>query len=90
MVLSAVAARDAIGLLQQTVYWLDEGVGSIVGHAAHDRVGTFCDRSGQLLERLKPAALSPAESGVQVGPRELRIVARRDPRIDLAKRHPHG
>ena len=37
----AEPARGALGLLQQTVHGLDEGVGSVVDHSPHDGVGAY-------------------------------------------------
>lgn len=83
----AEPASGALGLLQQTVHRLDEGVGSVVDHSPYDGLGALGNRARQLLERLEPATPGPAQPGAQVGPGELRIVAGRGPRIDLAQRH---
>ena len=56
----AEAACGALGLLQQTVHRLDEGVGPVVDHSPHDGLGALGNRASQLLERLEPAALGPA------------------------------
>ena len=53
----AKTPRGALGLLQQAVHVLDEGIRSVVGHAAHDRVGAFGDR--QVTSR----SLQPAKQG---------------------------
>ncbi len=66
------AARGALGLLHLPVHGLDEGVGAVVDHAAHDRVEAVLDRGRQLLERLQPTAPGPTHPGSQVGRRPAR------------------
>ena len=83
----SVAACSSFRLLQQSVHGLDEGVGSVVNHAAHHRIDVLDDRLGQLLKRLKSAASGPACPSAQADPRKLHVVARRSLRIDLAQRH---
>ena len=51
------AARCAFGLLHQPVHRFDEGVGSMVEHAAHDGVEVLRQGSSQPLERLQPSML---------------------------------
>ena len=81
----AKAPCGALGLLQQAVHGLDEGVGSVVDHAPHDGLGALGDRAGQLLERLEPAARCPAQPSVQVSAGKQRVVAGRSPCVDLAQ-----
>ena len=59
----AKAARGALGLLQQTVHRLDEGVGSVVDHSPNDGLGALGDCPSQLLERLESASPGPAQPG---------------------------
>lgn len=80
------SASGALGLLQRAVHGLDKGVRAVVGHAAHDGVGAFGDRLGELLERVEPTASRPAQPRVQFSPSDLPIVARCGSRIDRAQR----
>ena len=81
------AARGALGLLQQPVHRLDEGVAAVIDHAAHHRVEPLLERGGQLLERLEPAAPRPAQPGPEVGCGLFDAVVRCGPRVHLAQRH---
>ena len=50
----AEASGGPLGLLQQAVHRLDEGVRSVVGHSTNDRIGALADGRGQLLEGIEP------------------------------------
>lgn len=57
------AACGVLGVLQQAVHGLGEGVGPVVDHSPHHGLG---NRLGQLLERIQPAVSCPAQAGAQV------------------------
>lgn len=78
------AACGPFGLLQQAVHRLDEGVAAVIGHAAHHGVEPVLQGAGQLLERLEPAAPSPAQPGPQFRGGLIGVVVFPGARIDLA------
>ncbi len=56
------AARSALGLLQQAVHGLHEGVAAVIHHPTHRGVEALFERGGQFLEGPEPAAPRPALS----------------------------
>src|ERR1019366_3305195 len=50
----AKAPCGALGLLQQPVHGLDEGVAAVIGHAAHHRAEALLDGGGEFLEWFEP------------------------------------
>ena len=60
------AAGGALGLLQQAVHGLDEGIGAVVHHAADHPGEVFAQGLCQLLERFQARAACPAQPGSQI------------------------
>src|SRR5664279_2098970 len=83
----AKAPRGALGLLQQPVHGLDEGVAAVIGHAAHHRAEALLDGGGEFLEWFEPTAPGPAQPVAQIAGGVLGVVVRPGARIDLAQRH---
>ncbi len=81
------AASRPFGLLQQAVHGFHKGVAAVIGHAAHHGVEALLNGGGQLLERLKPAAPRPAQSGAQISAGLLGFIVRTRAGVDLLQRH---
>src|SRR5450631_3877688 len=62
----SVAAGGPLGLLQEPVHGLDEGVRAVIEHAAHDALEVLLERGAQTLERVEPAASCPADPALEV------------------------
>lgn len=83
----AVAARSALGLLQQAVHFLHEGLGMLVGHAPHHGGGMRRQDGGQLPEWLQTAVPCPVDLATQDGFGLSCILADSRFGVDLAQRH---
>ena len=76
----AEAASGPLGLLEQAVHGLDEGIRAVVDHAPDDGIGALANGLGQFLERLEPAAPGPTQPSVEFNPGGQRVVAGRSVR----------
>ena len=60
------APCGTLGLLQQAVHRLHEGIAAVIDHPAHHRRHPLAQGERQFLEGLKPAAPGPAQPGLEV------------------------
>jgi hypothetical protein len=77
----------SLGLLQQAVHGLDEGIAEVIDHPAHHGIEALFDRGGNLFEELKPAAPCPTQPDPQGGGCGGDVVVRSYPGVNLAQRH---
>lgn len=70
------APSGGLGLLQQAIHCLDEGIAAAVEHAPHHAVEALDQGQGQAFERFQPAAPRPGQPGPQCQPGRRLVVAR--------------